>query len=362
MPIKYFWLDFYLPRLKHIISKTGAKVLNLSHRLGYMSQQKYVYNTQSLQFERHRPSVKQIVLMASGYLFAILFTAFIIFIIADIVFPSPKEKALKRELDHMQYQYVLMTDQVNKMSQQVEDVQLRDADLHRFILGMDPIDESVWEAGIGGADRYKDLALYPSTAELLVSSKMKIDEISRKLSLQLESLSKIEFVAQDREKMLASIPSIKPVREDLLASKVKALSGFGIRLHPVHKVKKMHAGIDFTAPIGSAIQATGDGKVISVKSSRVGYGNSVIIDHGYGFSTLYGHMSKIYVNIGDEVVKGQKIGSVGNTGTSTAPHLHYEVRVKGNPVDPIIYVLDDLSPNEYQQLVERASVENQSFD
>ncbi len=327
-----------------------------------MSQQKYVYNTQSLQFERLKPSPKQIILRATGYLFAILFTGFIFFILADIFLPSPREKALKRELEHMKYQYVLMTEQVTEMGDQLDHIQMRDAELHRFILGMDPIEESVWEAGIGGSDRYADLAVYPSTAELLVSSKMKIDELSRKLSLEFESLSDIERNAMNREKMLASIPSIKPVREDLLKRNVKALSGFGIRLHPVHKVRRLHQGIDFTAPRGTAIQATGDGTVISAKSSRVGYGNSVIIDHGYGYTTLYGHMSKILVNVGDKVVKGEKIGEVGNSGTSTAPHLHYEVRIKGNPVDPITYVLDDLSPEEYQFLVERASVENQSFD
>jgi hypothetical protein len=327
-----------------------------------MSQQKYVYNTQTLQFERLKPSPKQILLRAAGYLFAILFTGFIFFILADIFLPSPREKALKRELEHMKYQYVLMTDQVTEMGDQLENIQMRDAELHRFILGMDPIEESVWEGGIGGSDRYAELAVYPSTAELLVSSKMKIDELSRKLSMEFESLTDIERNAMNREKMLSSIPSIKPVREDLLKRNVKALSGFGLRLHPVHKVRKMHQGIDFTAPRGSAIQATGDGTVISVKSSRVGYGNSVIIDHGYGFTTLYGHMSRILVNVGDKVVKGEKIGEVGNSGTSTAPHLHYEVRIKGNPVDPIIYVLDDLSPEEYQELVERASVENQSFD
>lgn len=327
-----------------------------------MSQQKYVYNTQTLQFERLRPSAREIIFRATGYLFAILFTGFIIFILADIFFPSPKEKALKRELEHMKYQYMLMTEQVAEMDGQLENIQMRDAELHRFILGMDPLDEAVWEAGIGGADRYRDLAVYPSTAELLVSSKMKIDELSRKLSLEFKSLSEIERKAMNREKMLASIPSIKPVREDLLRRKVKALSGFGIRLHPVHKVRRLHQGIDFTAPIGSDIQATGDGKVISVKSSRVGYGNSVIIDHGFGFTTLYAHMSKILVNVGDEVVKGEKIGEVGNSGTSTAPHLHYEVRIKGNPVNPIVYVMDDLTPEEYQELVERAAVENQSFD
>ena len=162
--------------------------------------------------------------------------------------------------------------------------------------------------------------------------------------------------------MIASIPSIKPVRIDLLNKNLNAMSGFGIRLHPVHKVDRMHTGIDFTAPSGTPIQATGDGVVIKADYGRVGYGNHVIIDHGYGYSTLYGHMMKIKVKEGQEVKKGQTIGLVGNTGTSTAPHLHYEVRQKGNPVDPIIYCMDDLTPDEYQSLVERAKLENQSFD
>ena len=140
------------------------------------------------------------------------------------------------------------------------------------------------------------------------------------------------------------------------------MSGYGIRLHPVHKVDRMHAGIDFTAPKGTPIQATGNGRVIKAENERVGYGNHVIIDHGFGYTTLYGHMTSYNVKVGDVVTKGQTIGYIGNTGTSTGPHLHYEVRVKGNPVDPITYVLDDLNPQEYQLLVERAALENQSFD
>ncbi len=327
-----------------------------------MSQQKYVYNTQSLQFEKHRPTVKQIVFRATGYLSAIVFTGFILFVLADMFIPSPKGKAMQREIDHMEYQYMLMSKQVSAMAELVEDVQERDAGLHRFVLGIEPMDEAVWEAGVGGADRYADLAVFDNSADLLISSKQKVDELSRKLNLQIESLDELETRAVNREDMLASIPSIKPVREDLLKRNLNALSGFGIRLHPVHKVKKMHAGIDFTAPRGSAIQATGKGKVISVKNSRVGYGRSVLIDHGYGYTSLYAHMSKINVVVGEQVTKGQKIGEVGNTGTSTAPHLHYEVRLHNKPLDPIVFVMDDLSPIEYQELVERATEQNQSFD
>ena len=168
-------------------------------------------------------------------------------------------------------------------------------------------------------------------------------------------------MAEDKEKMLASIPSIKPVRSDKLNRGVKLLSGFGYRLHPIHKIRKMHQGIDFSAPRGTAIQATGDGVVEAVKYKKSGYGIHVIIDHGYGYKTLYGHMSKVDVQTGQKIKKGQKIGSVGSTGTSTAPHCHYEVHYKGKAVNPIDYVLDGLTPKEYQELVRLAELDNQSF-
>ena len=160
---------------------------------------------------------------------------------------------------------------------------------------------------------------------------------------------------------LASIPSIKPVRSDKLARSVKLLSGFGYRIHPIFKVRKMHAGIDFTAPRGTPIQATGNGKIIKAGRGS-GYGNRVIIDHGYGYQTLYAHMDRIDVKVGQTVTRGEKIGLVGNTGASTAPHCHYEVIYKGQKVNPIQFVLDGLSPEEYQELVNVASLENQSMD
>jgi len=267
-----------------------------------------------------------------------------------------------RELDQMKYQYTTINDQLEDMSGQLAAVQERDRGIHRFMLGMDPIDENVWSGGTGGSDKYAGLIKYPNTGEVLIQTKEKVDKLMLQLKIQKNSLDTITEKAHNREEMLASIPSIKPVRIDLLNKNLNALSGYGIRLHPVYKVDRMHTGLDFTAPIGTPIQATGDGVVVTADHEGIGYGNHIIIDHGFGYSSLYGHMSSYIVKVGDTIHKGQTIGYVGNTGTSTGPHLHYEVRVKGNPVDPIIYCMDDLTPEEYQILVQRAQIENQSFD
>ena len=187
----------------------------------------------------------------------------------------------------------------------------------------------------------------------------KTEVVSHAIRGSLDTLSQIAHIHEDR---LASIPSIKPIQEDKLKRKVRHLSGYGMRIHPVHKVKKMHKGIDFTAPKGTAIQATGNGVVKKVEKKRTGYGTSILIDHGYGFSTLYGHLNEVSVKKGQQVKKGEVIGKVGSTGTSTAPHCHYEVRINDVAVNPIDYCLDGLSPEEYQLLVRMAHEENHSFD
>ncbi len=327
-----------------------------------MAGKKYVYNESTLSFEEFRTPRKLRVFTFFGYLCATVVTAAIFFLLQNNYFPSQKELALLRELDQVKYQFASVNDQIDLLSKDLHAVQERDAGIHRFMLGMEPIDESVWEGGTGGSDKYARLTKYPNTGEILVETQQKIDKLMLQLKIEKNSLDTIMNRANDRADMIASIPSIKPVRIDLLKKNLNAMSGFGIRLHPLHKVDRMHTGIDFTAPSGTPIQATGNGKVIKADRGRVGYGNHVIIDHGYGYTTLYGHMSTIQVREGEEITKGQTIGTVGNTGTSTAPHLHYEVRLKGNPVDPIIYCMDDLSPGEYQSLVERAKLENQSFD
>jgi Peptidase family M23 len=327
-----------------------------------MAGKKYVYNETTLSFEEYKTPGKFRLFTLFGYLCATALTSFLFFLLHNAYFPSQNELALKREIDQMKYHYASVTEQLDQMSDELAVVQERDAGIHRFMLGMEPIDEAVWSGGVGGNDKYANLIKYPNSGELLVETQKKLDKLMLQLKIQKNSLDTILESANSRAEMFASIPSIKPVRIDLLKKNLNAMSGFGIRLHPVHKVDRLHTGIDFTAPKGTPIQATGNGKVIKAEHERVGYGNHVIIDHGYGYTSLYGHMSSFNVKVGDVIQKGQTIGFVGSTGTSTAPHLHYEVRLKGDPVDPVIFCMDDLTPQEYQLLVQRAALENQSFD
>ncbi len=327
-----------------------------------MAGKKYVYNETSLSFEEYKTPGKFRLFTIFGYLCATVVTSFVLFSIHSAYFPSQKELSLMREMEQINYHYEGLNDQLDMMSSELAIVQERDAGIHRFMLGMEPIDEAVWEGGIGGNDKYASIFKYQNSGEMLTSAQKKADKLMLQLKIQKNSLDTILTKAKLRADMIANIPSIKPVRVDLLKRNLNALSGYGIRLHPVHKVDRLHTGIDFTAPKGTPIQATGNGKVIEATLGRVGYGNHVIIDHGFGYTTLYGHMQSIDVKVGEEIKKGQTIGKVGSTGTSTAPHLHYEVRLKNTPVDPITYCLDDLTPQEYQYLVERASLENQSFD
>lgn len=327
-----------------------------------MRKERFTYNTQTLRYEKVVEPLKVKLLRILGFMSAVVFASIIIISIAFTYFPSPKEKALMREIEQMEYQYTVLTDQVSLMDKVLENVKERDASVHRMLFGMDPIDNNIWEAGVGGTDRYGMLTNFKNTGELLVDTKEKVDKLGRQLTIQSKSLDTLTNLAKDKELMLASIPAIKPVREDKLKRGINTLSGFGMRFHPIFKRRKMHTGIDFTARQGTAIQATGDGKIKAIKKLKSGYGHHVIIDHGYGYKTLYGHMNTIDVRVGEKVKRGQKIGTVGTTGTSTAPHLHYEVIHKGKKVNPIHYCMDGLTPTEYQELVNMAHTANQSFD
>ncbi len=307
-------------------------------------------------------SVKTKLARGFGMFCAILVSATVLYILADTYLPSQKEKALMREISEMKFQYDDMTAEVGTMSRELTRIQERDANLHRFMLDMDPIDESVWKAGVGGSNQYGRLDAYKNAGKIMKEMHVSVDQLKRQLSVQAKSLDTIEAIAIDKEHRIGAIPSIKPVRVDLLKRNISMLSGYGIRIHPVHKVDKMHFGLDFTAVRGTAIQSTGNGVVIHVRKSKSGYGHNVIIDHGYGYQTLYAHMDEIHVTVGQKVKKGEQIGTVGSTGTSTAPHCHYEVRIAGKAVDPIHFCLDGLSPEEYAEVVQRAASAKQSFD
>ncbi|HMQ06948.1 MAG TPA: M23 family metallopeptidase [Saprospiraceae bacterium] len=327
-----------------------------------MSKTKYIYNPATLQFEPLKTPFKKYIIRFTGFFSMLLFSTLCLYLLLDAYIPSPKEITLERELQQMQYYYAALTDDFDKLTKDLDEIQRKDAEVHRVVFGINPLDKGIWEGGIGGAERYRNFETFTESGAFISQSLQRVEVIKRKLEIQNTSLDSLYRMALDREEKFASIPSIKPIREDRLKRNISLLSGFGFRIHPVHKIKKFHAGIDFTAPRGTAIQATGNGVVKKVEYKKSGYGNSVLIDHGYGYTTLYAHMHTVEVKAGDHVLKGQKIGEVGSTGTSTAPHLHYEVRLNGKPVNPIDYCMDGLSLEEYKDLIAKASEENQSFD
>jgi hypothetical protein len=327
-----------------------------------MGKERYVYNEKTLSYEKHTLSPKEKAIRFFGTTAALVVTAVIIALGIYNHFPSPKQKLMENELNQLTYHLSNLEQNFEMLTEGLAQLHEKDNQVHRMIFGIDPLDEAIWEGGIGGHDRYEYLNTYSNTGPQLKSSLSKMDKIQHKFEIQKKSLDSLYTLALQREKRLSSIPSIKPVSTGKLKRSISQLSGFGIRMHPVHKVKKFHQGIDFTAPTGTNIQATGDGTVLKVHKARSGYGNMVEINHGFGYKTLYAHMHTIEVKAGQKVTKGQKIGTVGNTGISTAPHLHYEVHLNGKPVNPIDYVLDGLSPTEYKEIVQRAKIENQSFD
>lgn len=325
-----------------------------------MNRGKYVFNQKTMQYEKVQIGlwglVKRTVL---GIAIVLLAAGFVNYAYQQY-FPSAKEIALQKELEEVKGNYFKITDEVNQLSSVLQNIKERDEGVYGMILGVEPIDESVWAMGTGG--HQSALLKYNNSSELIESTKSSIDKIQRQTVLFSKALDNVEELAETKKDRLASIPSIKPVRKDKLKRGISLLSGFGMRMHPIHKIRKMHTGLDFTSPVGTPVRATGKGTIKRIEHRRTGYGKNVIIDHGYGYETRYAHLNKISVKEGQVVEKGEAIGEVGNTGTSTAPHLHYEVIFDNKPVDPINFCLDGLTPSEYAELANQASRATQSFD
>ena len=324
-------------------------------------KEKFVFNIQTLTYEKVVVPLKTRILQAFGIFSVVLVTSILLLIVLYTYFPSPREQALLEEIALMESKYDQMDQQLDHMSNVLTNIQERDAGVHRAVFGMDPIDQDVWIAGVGGHDAHPELAAFKFGKDALRTSMDKMDRLAHQLVLQSKSLDTLQDLASDKQKMLSCIPSIKPVRKDKVQKHMSALSGFGYRIHPVYKVKRFHQGVDFPARVGTPIQASGDGVVKEVGWHR-GYGKCVVINHGYGYETWYAHMSKYKVKKGEKVKKGHVIGEVGTSGLSTAPHLHYEVHHKGKPINPINFCLDKLTPQEYQHLVNSANKATQSLD
>lgn len=322
-----------------------------------MSKVKYRFDTHSLTYEKVGFSWRKIGLkVLSSLAIGTVFGGVIVFV-AFTYFDSPKEKMQKREIEWMTYQYDLLNKKFSQVQTVLEDIQKRDDNIYRMIFEADPIVDEIRKAGFGGVDRYKELEGYENS-KLISESTQKLDQLSKQLYIQSKSFDDVIRMAKNKEQMLSCIPAIQPISGKDLQHEP---SGFGMRIHPIYKYAKFHAGMDFTAKPGTNIYSTGDG-VVEKAEYNSGYGNHVVINHGYGYQTLYGHMEKMNVYAGKKVKRGELIGYVGNTGLSAGPHVHYEVHKNGEPVNPVHFYYNDLTPAEYKALIEISSRSSQSFD
>ena len=321
-----------------------------------MAKPKFHYNPKTLHYDRidnsfkHRFKQFVIHLLSSVSMGILFFIAFI------LVFDSPYEKELRRENRQLKTQYNVLDKRLDVMQSVLTNIEQRDNNMYRVIYQAEPIDESVRTAPYGGSNRYADL-MGTSNSKLLIDITKKVDKISKQLYIQSKSFDELVTLAKQNEDKLQSIPAIQPVLNKDLK---QTASGYGMRIDPIYKTPKFHAGMDFSALVGSDVFATGNG-VIILAGWKQGYGNTVMIRHGYGYETVYAHLSKIKVRNGNKVTRGEIIGEIGNTGKSTGPHLHYEVHYKNKAVDPRNYYFMDLSPEEYDQMLQ-ISANGQVFD
>lgn len=318
----------------------------------------YHFNPKSLSFEKKRVAPLKKMFIGFG-LFVLLFASSAgVSLLYFHYFDTPETKALKEENSQLITQYNTLNEKLGKIETILDEIQVRDDNIYRVIFEKDPIPESVRKAGFGGTDPYSGLESF-TDEEIVLSTAKKIDIISKQAYIQAKSYEEVLNLAFEKEKELSSTPAIMPLsNHDLTYTS----SGWGMRMHPVYKVPLFHWGMDFVAPKGTVVYATGDGVIESTLTRRTGHGKHIVINHGFGYKTLYAHLSKFNVVPGQKVKRGQVIGYVGTTGTSTAPHLHYEVQKNGKKVDPKYYFFKDLTPEKFDQLVAISSNIGQSFD
>lgn len=319
---------------------------------------KYFYNPANLRFEKLITPSWVITMRVFGWLCTAAAFAAIIMWISYTYFDSPNEKYLKGQLEQMEFEYELMSNKLDTMDLVMNEIAHRDDNIYRTIFEAEPISRAERIAGIGGSERFKRLNKIDN-AEFIKSTALKLELIRRKMVIQSKSFDELSKLIENKEDILASIPAIQPVNNKDLE---RISSGFGFRIHPIYKVPKFHDGIDFTAPKGTEVFATADGTIIQADNHSSGYGNVIVIDHGYGYKTRYAHLNGFKARPGQKVKRGELIGYVGNSGLSTAPHLHYEVEKDDIKIDPINFFYNDLSPEEYAKLIELANQANQSYD
>jgi len=326
--------------------------------LGIMAKAKYKYNPRTLSFEKAKFSVKEKWLVFLRYAGFTLTVGILSILAYGSFFRSPREIILERENELLQREFATIFGELDTLKLVANDLQRQDDEVYRAIFGASRFPDHMRNPGIGGSERFSNLKGFRFSDELVLA-KRQIAILQRQLVAQSKSMEEVFALARSKTEMLSSIPAIQPVNNKNLK---QMASGYGWRIHPIYKVMKMHTGMDFTAKEGTEVYATGDGQVVQVEKLFTGYGHHVVIKHGYGYETLYAHLSKINVRQGQKVKRGETIGLVGNTGTSVGAHLHYEVIKDGGKVNPAHYYFNDLSAAEYAQLLEQSSIANQSLD
>jgi murein DD-endopeptidase MepM/ murein hydrolase activator NlpD len=323
-----------------------------------MSKVKFRYNPDTLSYDKIETGFKYYFSRVIFHFFFGAVLGLVFFFIYQSVLDSPKEKSMERELSRMANQYEIMSKDIDQLTAVLEDIQRRDENIYRVIYQADSIPNSIRMAGFGGVNRYEALEDLDN-ASLVISTAKKLDITMKQAYVQSKSFDEIIDLAKRKEELLKATPAIMPISNKDLK---RTASGWGYRIHPIYKTRKFHSGMDFSAPPGTEIYATGDGVVSKLTRDKTGYGNRIEIDHGFGYTTLYAHMQDFNVRSGQKVKRGDVIGFVGNSGTSTAPHLHYEVHVKNQKVNPSHYYFNDLTPEEYEEMIRISSNSNQTFD
>jgi len=323
-----------------------------------MAKAKFYYDSDTLSYKPILKKRKRILRNTFLYIMAILLIALMGFVGFSLFLKSPSELETLRELNNLKFNYELLEKRMEESTVILEEIQDRDNNVYRVIFEAEPISREQRSAGFGGVHRYKNLDGFKNS-ELVKEATQKMDILAKRLVVQSKSLDEIVKLAKTKNQMLSSIPAIQPISNKDMR---RMASGYGMRIHPIYKTRRMHWGMDFAAPKGSNIYATGDGVVKLVKYARKGFGNHVVISHGYSYETTYAHMSKFLVRRGQKVKRGDLIGLVGSTGSSTAPHLHYEVKKGKQKLNPVYFYHNDLTPKEYQKMLDLSSQDNQSLD
>lgn len=325
-----------------------------------MSKTIFIYDKETLSYKKVRKSWRKrtqnyLLFLGTAALFGL--SIFVLLYHFDFMY-SPREVEQKREIKQYQTQYAILNKKLEQLEIVLKNVVDRDEELYRAYFELSPIPPEQRNKGLGGLNRYEYLQ-GQSNSELLISTTQRLEKLQRQLAIQSQSLDEITKFVKEKEKLLAAIPAIQPVQNKHLT---RIASGYGWRNDPFTKAKKFHYGMDFTAPTGTPIYATGDGIITRADNKSSGYGHHIRIDHGFGYESLYAHLSRYNVRVGQRIKRGEVIGFVGNTGRSEAPHLHYEIKKDGQHLNPINFYYGNLTPEEYAIMLEQSTKENQSLD